>query len=315
MADLVKSKIEVKSDAGLLVSPICPASCKRRLAKEYLYFNVQLIAMIDYSGVTNGGAGQIYYAHNDHLGTPKLLTNSAGKPVWQASYTPFGLATINADVDNNGVAVTLNIRFPGQYYDAESGLHYNWFRYYDPVIGRYVTSDPIGLAGGMNTYGYVGGNPVGFVDPRGLKAWVNVFPSKAGGYVFIAHDEHGSTLITGRFNRDTINYNQIGPGTYKVEPRPRLPNTLSNWFSNRNENAGNPTISNTNDWNKIQYSNGNVTRGAQFHEGRDGTSSGISQACMVSDCKTNDALNQLFKLNHDNGGTVLTVYPKDFQGL
>ncbi len=119
--------------------------------KEYLYFNAQLIAMIDYSGVgnavTNDSAGQIYYAHNDHLGTPKLLTNSAAKPVWQASYTPFGLAIINADVDNNGVAVTLNIRFPGQYYDAESGLHYNWFRYYDPTIGRYVTSDPIGLAG------------------------------------------------------------------------------------------------------------------------------------------------------------------------
>ncbi len=136
--------------------------------KEYLYFNARLIAMIDYSGVTNGGAGQIYYAHNDHLGTPKLLTNSAGKPVWQASYTPFGLATINADVDNNGVAVTLNIRFPGQYYDAESGLHYNWFRYYDPAIGRYVTSDPIGLAGGMNTYGYVGGNPVNRMDSTGL---------------------------------------------------------------------------------------------------------------------------------------------------
>ncbi len=151
--------------------------------KEYLYFNAQLIAMIDYSGVgnavTNDSAGQIYYAHNDHLGTPKLLTNSAAKPVWQASYTPFGLATINADVDNNGVAVTLNIRFPGQYYDAESGLHYNWFRYYDPAIGRYVTSDPIGLAGGINTYGYVGGNPVGFVDPRGLfgidDVWAGVY--------------------------------------------------------------------------------------------------------------------------------------------
>ncbi len=140
--------------------------------KEYLYFNARLIAMIDYSGVSNGvvngGAGQIYYAHNDHLGTPKLLTDSTGKPVWQASYTPFGLAMINADADNNGVAVTLNIRFPGQYYDVESGLHYNWFRYYDPAIGRYVTSDPIGLAGGVNTYGYVGGNPVNYTDPQGL---------------------------------------------------------------------------------------------------------------------------------------------------
>lgn len=61
-----------------------------------------------------------------------------------------------------------NLRFPGQYYDQETGLFYNYFRDYDPQTGRYIESDPIGLRAGINTYGYVGGNPVNWVDPYGL---------------------------------------------------------------------------------------------------------------------------------------------------
>jgi RHS repeat-associated protein len=74
-------------------------------------------------------------------------------------------------VDGDGKKVVLNVRFPGQYYDQETGLHYNYYRTYDPATGRYITSDPIGLNGGVNTFGYVGGNPVYWSDQYGLKEW------------------------------------------------------------------------------------------------------------------------------------------------
>ncbi len=106
--------------------------------------------------------GGLFYVHNDHLGTPQVITDSNQAVVWKADYDPFGKATVTTET------ITNNVRFPGQYFDGETGLHYNYFRYYDPGTGRYVTSDPIGLAGGLNSYGYVGGNPVIFVDPFGL---------------------------------------------------------------------------------------------------------------------------------------------------
>ena len=74
----------------------------------------------------------------------------------------------NEGVDQYNQLTTIDLRFPGQIYDAESGLYYNYYRYYDSQLGRYVTSDPIGLNGGINTFAYVGGNPVGYIDPLGL---------------------------------------------------------------------------------------------------------------------------------------------------
>ncbi len=111
---------------------------------------------------------QLYYIHNDDLGTPKLMTDINGTSVWEAYATPFGDASVNEDVDGDGGKVVMNIRQPGQYFDWESGFYYNYFRYYDPETGRYITSDPIGLNGGINTYAYVENNPLKYTDPKGL---------------------------------------------------------------------------------------------------------------------------------------------------
>jgi len=107
--------------------------------------------------------GQYYFYQNDHLGTPQKLTAINGAVVWSAKYNSFGEATAEVETIEN------SLRFPGQYYDRETGLHYNWHRYYDPGVGRYISADPIGLVGGINLYIYVFGNPVNWGDPAGLR--------------------------------------------------------------------------------------------------------------------------------------------------
>ncbi len=118
------------------------------------------------------GAGEaqirIYYIHPDHLDTPRVLTDEQNRVVWRWDADPFGAYPADEDPDGDGTKVALNLRFPGQYFDRETNLHYNYFRDYDPSTGRYAQSDPIGLAGGINPYAYVDGDPLFFVDPLGL---------------------------------------------------------------------------------------------------------------------------------------------------
>ncbi|MEE1920227.1 RHS repeat-associated core domain-containing protein, partial [Pseudomonas asiatica] len=114
-----------------------------------------------------GEEQKVYYFHTDQIGTPLELTDSDGKIVWQATYRSWG--AIDGLLVKN---VEQNIRFQGQYFDSESGLNYNVFRYYDPELGRFIGQDPIGLQGGDNLYRY-SPNPIKWVDPLGLMPLAN----------------------------------------------------------------------------------------------------------------------------------------------
>jgi RHS repeat-associated protein len=100
--------------------------------------------------------------HNDYMGTPHEITNGDGEVVWSAVYDVYGKITERRASESEN-----QLRFPGQYEDAECGLYYNFFRYYDPDTGRYINQDPIGIEGGLNLYEYTS-NPLAWIDPMGL---------------------------------------------------------------------------------------------------------------------------------------------------
>lgn len=104
---------------------------------------------------------ELYYVHNDHLATPQVITDSTQQIVWRGYQKPFG------EIEETVLDVVNSQRFPGQHLDSESGLNYNYFRDYDPSLGRYIQSDPIGLKDGPNTYAYVYSNPIIHYDSNG----------------------------------------------------------------------------------------------------------------------------------------------------
>jgi RHS repeat-associated protein len=110
----------------------------------------------------------VYFIQTDQLDTPRQIVDANNNVVWQwENSDPFGVTPPNSNPSGQGT-FTYNPRFPGQYFDRETNLHYNYFRDYDPQTGRYVESDPVGLKGGPNTYAYVGGDPIFWADPSGL---------------------------------------------------------------------------------------------------------------------------------------------------
>ena len=192
---------EVKDGSDNLIASYYYDPFGRRLWKEvsgvrtyFHYSDEGLVAELDSSGQVVKSYGykpnstwttdplfmktgsDYYFYQNDHLGTPQKLTAINGAVVWSAKYSSFGKATID-DLST----ITNNLRFPGQYFDKETGLHYNFKRYYDPVIGRYLTEDPTRVKGGLNLYEYAKNNPLRFKDSTGESVGVGI----SGGTGFI----------------------------------------------------------------------------------------------------------------------------------
>jgi RHS repeat-associated protein len=129
--------------------------------RDYVLLDGMPVATVDTTGTTS----IVSYVTVDGLNTPRAVSDSNGNTIWQWSYqgNPFGE---QQPTSANGY--TLNLRFMGQYYDAESGLSQNGYRDYEAARGGYEQPDPLGPAGGPNPFAYVGNNPMGYIDPLGL---------------------------------------------------------------------------------------------------------------------------------------------------
>ncbi|WLI89466.1 RHS repeat-associated core domain-containing protein [Massilia sp. R2A-15] len=160
---------------------------------------------------------EIFHFHVDHIGTPRELTDAAGNLIWTSCFKAWGNVLIadSRHCSSNPLAQShaQQLRYQGQYFDPETGLHYNRFRYYDPDVGRFVAQDPIGLWGGTNIYQY-GPNPSGWIDPLGLAGdpatathitYVGI-DSATGkpyvGYASMQGDQLGLEVLERRYSND-----------------------------------------------------------------------------------------------------------------
>ena len=141
------------------------------MLQEFVWLGGTLIVVLTNSTTAEP---RVYYAYSDHLNAPRVIVNAAGDVRWRWISEPFG-TTAAETIPNSLENLIVNLRFPGQYFDKESGLSYNYLRDYDGTMGRYLQSDPIGLDGGVNTYAYVNGSPLSYYDAYGLWGMDDVY--------------------------------------------------------------------------------------------------------------------------------------------
>ncbi|MET7141278.1 RHS repeat-associated core domain-containing protein [Xanthomonas sp. PPL139] len=168
------------------------------------------------------------YVQPDHLGTPRAVidpTRDVAIWRWDLKGEAFGTTAPDQDPDKDGTAFVFDMRFPGQRYDALSGLNQNYFRDYEPGTGRYVQSDPLGVYGDISLYGYVAGDPISFSDSKGLVKWSGYMHGLGLGHVAIAAAHYyvhvQSECINGRraivdLNSDFVGLGLGVPVTYTI---------------------------------------------------------------------------------------------------
>ena len=193
--------------------------------------------------------GQTYAIHSDHLNTPRKLTQADGQAAWQWAYSAFGEEqpttgakrfTSETTTPTTGATsipeVMFNLRYPGQYFDSETKLHYNHFRSYDGRTGRYTQGDPIGLDGGWNRFAYVGGNPLSYIDALGLCPCGDpaAVAKKAQSYEGSSNWRYD--IEKGRFSKNTNKCNLFVEDVLK-ESGSNVPD-MNGWFTYNGPTAG-----------------------------------------------------------------------------
>jgi len=245
-----------------------------------------------------------YWYQNDHLGSPQKITDSSGAVVWSATYDAFGKAKIQV------AAIENNLRFPGQYYDPETGLHYNYFRYYNPQTGRYITPDPIGLEGGINLFVYVWNNPLNQIDPLGLEALIKCVRCGQKGAMVCKIIEDGiqtNYIITNRGKNSSSRtpgdpygeYGPLHPGLYD------MPNAYSPYFGRivpSPTNVGIPGY--------VLTPMGQLRKGLRYHASSDST--WYSEGCVTLGPGTRGGfieyqIRRLIDRHRRHGGTTMTI--------
>jgi RHS repeat-associated protein len=151
---------------------IAEATVTGTTVTEYVWLDdlpLAVVANVDTS------SPNLYFVHADHLDRPIKMTDGTEAIVWDAVYKSFG------EVQSISGTAANNLRFPGQFFLIEAGLHYNWYRHYDPTTGRYLQSDPLEFMYGSNIYNYALESPALYIDPFGLRPWGTIGVGFAGG--------------------------------------------------------------------------------------------------------------------------------------